>query len=87
MSAEIYEFSDFEADEASLMARVQSCDTEAFVPLVRRHLPLLRSFVASRLPVSILVDEITHETFVFAFRRIAEFDVQKPFRPWLGAIA
>jgi RNA polymerase sigma-70 factor (ECF subfamily) len=87
MSSEIYEFPDFEANEASLVARVQSGDTEAFAPLVRRHLPLLRSFVALRLPVSDLVDEITHETFVFAFRRIAEFDAQKPFRPWLRAIA
>jgi RNA polymerase sigma-70 factor (ECF subfamily) len=73
--------------DAELIARVQSGDVDAFAPLVRRHLPGLRAFVALRLPIANIADEITHETFVFAFRRIAEFDTQKLFRPWLRAIA
>jgi RNA polymerase sigma-70 factor (ECF subfamily) len=87
MSAEIHEFPDLEADESRLVVRVQKGDAEAFAPLVRRHLPLVRAFVALRLPVPNLIDEITHETFVFAFRRIEEFDAKKPLRPWLRAIA
>ena len=87
MSTETHEFSGLEADEASLIVRVQNGDAEAFAPLVRRHLPLVRAFVALRLPVPSLIDEITHETFVLAFRRIEQFDAKKPFRPWLRAIA
>jgi RNA polymerase sigma-70 factor (ECF subfamily) len=73
--------------EANLLRRVQAGEVEAFTPLVRQHLPSIRAFVALRLPVAHLIDEITHETFVFAFREIARFDTKQPFRPWLRAIA
>ncbi len=71
--------------DSALIERVQAGDTEAFEPIVRRHLPLIRAFVALRIPS--LADEITHETFVFAFRRIKEFDRTRPLRPWLRTIA
>ncbi len=73
--------------ESALVRRVQAGDLDAFAPLVRQHLPELRAFVCLRLPVPHLADEITHETFVFAFREIARFDATKPLRPWLRAIA
>jgi RNA polymerase sigma-70 factor (ECF subfamily) len=73
--------------ESELVRRVQAGDLDEFAPLVRRHLPELRAFVCLRLPVPHLADEITHETFVFAFREIARFDATKPLRPWLRAIA
>jgi len=76
-----------ESSDADLVRRVQTGDTEAFAPLVHRHLPVVRAFVALRLPVPALVDEITHETFVFAFRRISEFDRAGVFRAWLRGIA
>jgi len=76
-----------EMPDAELVRRVQAGDIEAFAPLVHQHLPVVRAFVALRLPVPELVDEITHETFVFAFRNIAEFEAGRPFRPWLRAIA
>lgn len=73
--------------EANLVRRVQAGDLDAFAPLVRAHLPELRAFICLRLPVPHLADEITHETFVFAYREIARFDATKPLRPWLRAIA
>ncbi len=73
--------------DAELITRTQASDVEAFAPLVRRHLPLVRAFVALRLPISNVADEITHETFVFAFRNISRCDPQKSFRAWLQAIA
>ena len=73
--------------ESNLVRRVQAGDLDAFAPLVRQHLPEVRAFVCFRLPVPHLADEITHETFVFAFREIARFDPEKPLRPWLRAIA
>jgi RNA polymerase sigma-70 factor, ECF subfamily len=76
-----------ESSDAEFLRSVQAGELEAFAPLVRRHLPTLRAFVALKLPVPHLADEIAHETFVFAFRHIAEFDCRHPFRPWLRAIA
>jgi RNA polymerase sigma-70 factor (ECF subfamily) len=76
----------FEESDGRLLNRVQQGEVEAYAPLVRRYLPGLRAFVAMRLPVHHLADQITHEAFVLAFRRIREFDPQKPFRPRLQAI-
>lgn len=73
--------------DAELIARTQAADVDAFAPLVRRHLSMVRAFVALRLPITNLADEITHETFVFAFRNISKCDPQKSFRAWLQAIA
>jgi RNA polymerase sigma-70 factor (ECF subfamily) len=74
-------------DDADLLRRVKRGDRDAFAPVVRRHLPSLRAFVALHLPVAHLADEVAHETFVFAFRHLHEFDLQRPFRPWLRGIA
>ena len=74
-------------EDAQLVAAVQAGDIHAFDPLVERHLDAIHAFVALKLPVAHLVDEITHETFVFAFRSIAEFSAGTSFRGWLRAIA
>ena len=76
-----------EASDAELLLRVRRGDVEAFAPVVRRHLPSLRAFVAGKLPVPHLADEIAHEAFVFAFRHLQEFDPRRPFRSWLRGIA
>jgi RNA polymerase sigma-70 factor (ECF subfamily) len=69
------------------VAAVQAGDAHAFDPLVERHLDAIHAFVALKLPVPHLVDEITHETFVFAFRSIAKFTPDTSFRGWLRVIA
>ena len=75
------------AEDTLLAAAVQAGDLHAFDPLVERHLDAIHAFVALKLPVAHLVDEITHETFVFAFRRLAEFTPGTSLRAWLRAIA
>lgn len=75
------------AEDAQLVAAVQDGDVHAFDPLVERHLDAIHAFVALKLPVPHLVDEITHDTFVFAFRGIAGFTPGASFRAWLRAIA
>ena len=75
------------AEDAQLVAAVQAGDIRAFEPLVERHLDAIHAFVALKLPVPHLVDEITHEAFVFAFRGIAKFTPGTSFRGWLRAIA
>jgi RNA polymerase sigma-70 factor, ECF subfamily len=74
-------------EDAQLVAAVQAGDMHAFDPLVERHLDAIHAFVALKLPVPHLVDEISHDTFVFAFRRISEFTPGTSFRAWLRAIA
>jgi RNA polymerase sigma-70 factor (ECF subfamily) len=74
-------------DEAPLVRAVQDGDTAAFGPLVDAHLDALRAFIALKLPVPHLIDEIAHEAFVFAFRRIGDFEAGTSFRSWLRAIA
>jgi RNA polymerase sigma-70 factor, ECF subfamily len=74
-------------EEAALVAAVQGGDLQAFEPLVRRHLDAIHAFVALKLPVTHLVDELTHETFVVAFRCIGQFAAGTSFRAWLRAIA
>ncbi len=73
--------------DAQLVAAVQDGDVHSFDPLVERHLDAIHAFVALKLPVPHLVDEITHETFVFAFQSIAKFTTDTSFRAWLRAIA
>jgi DNA-directed RNA polymerase specialized sigma24 family protein len=68
------------ANDAPLVAAVQAGDVHAFDPLVERHLDAIHAFVALKLPVPHLVDELTHDTFVFAFRHIAEFTAGTSFR-------
>jgi RNA polymerase sigma-70 factor (ECF subfamily) len=76
-----------ESTDAELVARVRGGEAEAFAPLVRRHLAAVRAFVAMKLPVAHLADEITHESFVFAFRNLDALNSTDSFRSWLRAIA
>lgn len=74
-------------DETAAIRAVGQGDTRAFEGLVDAHLDQLRAFIALKLPVPHLIDEIAHEAFVFAFRRIGEFEPGTSFRAWLRAIA
>lgn len=78
---------DSKIQDGTLVARVQRGETGAFEVLVDRHLHPIRTFIALKAPVPHLVDEIAHETFVFAFRNLGRFTVSDSFRAWLRAIA
>ena len=66
---------------------MQAGNTAAFEPLVDAHLDHIRALTALKLPLAHFVDELAHETFVFAFRNIAGFTAGTAFRSWLRAIA
>ena len=76
-----------EWDDAALVRAVQQGDIECFGPLVDRHLAAVRTFLSLKAPVPQLVDEVAHETFLFAYRRLADFQPGTSFRHWLRAIA
>jgi len=74
-------------DENGYIQRVQQGDIEAFGDLMEIHVRRLRGFIALSLPIPHLIDEIAHETFVFAFQNIRQFKVGTSFSSWLIAIA
>lgn len=74
-------------DEKGLVLAAQRGDERAFEDLVRENLRHVRTFVALRAPVSQLVDEVTHETFVHAHQHLADFQAGTNLRAWLRAIA
>ena len=75
------------ATETELVKRVQAGELEAFEELLHLHSSHLRAFVAMKLPIPHLIDEIAHETFVFAHRHIMDFEAGTDFGKWLRAIA
>jgi RNA polymerase sigma-70 factor (ECF subfamily) len=76
-----------DAREDELIRAVQAGDLGDFEELIHRHSAHLRAFVAMRLPIAHLIDEIAHETFVFAYRHILDFEAGTDFGKWLRAIA
>ncbi len=74
------------ADEPLIRA-AQAGDHDAFAALLDAHLPHVRTFLALKAPVPQLVDELAHDTFVFAFRHLQEFQPGTSFRAWVRAIA
>lgn len=73
--------------EENLVLRVQRGELAAFERLLELHSSHLRAFVAMKLPVPHLIDEIAHEAFVFAHRQIHDFRAGTDFGKWLRAIA
>ncbi|MCB1230711.1 MAG: sigma-70 family RNA polymerase sigma factor [Verrucomicrobiae bacterium] len=73
--------------EDELVRAVQAGRLEDFEELIHQHASRLKAFVAMRLPIPHLIDEIAHETFVFAYHHINDFEVGTDLGKWLRAIA
>ena len=73
--------------EDALIRAAQADDHDAFAALLDAHLPHVRTFLALKAPVPQLVDELAHDTFVFAFQHLDEFKPGTSFRAWARAIA
>ncbi len=72
--------------DASLARLVDRGDEAAFRTLMEQHLQRLRSFLALRAPVPDLIDEVAHDTFVFAYQNLGDF-TEGSMQPWLRSIA
>ncbi len=70
-----------------LIERVREGHLDAFEEVMLRHASRLRAFIAMRLPVPHLVEEIAHETFVWAYRHIDEYEEGTDLSRWLRSIA
>ena len=75
------------AEDTALVVNVQRGDHESFARLLDLHLPQVRTFLALRAPSPQLVDELAHDTFVFAYRHLDDFTPGTSFRAWVRAIA
>ncbi len=73
--------------ERGLVLRAQDGDLEAFEQLMGLHVRKVRTFLALRAPAPHLIDELTHETFVFAYHHLADFTAGTSLAAWLRAIA
>jgi len=73
--------------EEQLVLEVQRGGLEAFGRLMDLHVRRLRTFLALRAPVPHLIDEIAHDTFVYAFHNIGRFQAGTAFYAWIRAIA
>jgi RNA polymerase sigma-70 factor, ECF subfamily len=76
-----------EMDDDALIRQIQQGDPDAFEQLLDRHVHHVRAFLALKAPVPHLVDELAHETFVFAFHNIQDFKAGTAAQAWLRAIA
>lgn len=73
-------------NDAALARQVERGDEAAFRKLMELHLQRLRSFLALRAPVPDLIDEVAHDTFVFAYQNLGDF-TEGSMQPWLRSIA
>jgi RNA polymerase sigma-70 factor, ECF subfamily len=75
-----------EVDDRALAASARAGDVEAFTELVRRHGPGLYRYARRMTRDTDAVNDIVQETFVAAWRRIAEFRGDSGVRTWLFTI-
>jgi RNA polymerase sigma-70 factor (ECF subfamily) len=73
--------------DEDLARQSQGGDLAAFEELVRRYENRIYSFIFQSCGHDADAREVTQDTFVQAFRAIAQFDPGRPFASWLFAIA
>jgi RNA polymerase sigma-70 factor (ECF subfamily) len=74
-------------DERMVIERVLKGETDAFGELVREHQSRVRACLVVRLHDSSAVDDLAQEAFLIAYRKLAEFDAERDFGPWVRTIA
>lgn len=60
---------------------------DVFEILVREHADMLTAYLRSLLRNNNAVDDIFQETMLVAWRRLDDYDRERPFGPWLRGIA
>jgi len=73
--------------DQQLIVQARAGDLDAFSELVRRYQGNVRACLAVRLNAKHEAEDLAQETFVTAFHKLADFDTEKAFGPWIRAIA
>src|SRR6187200_501389 len=76
-----------DATESDLVSEAQHGSWVAFSELVRRHQAAVRACLTVRLEQPHEAEDLAQEAFVTAFRKLGEFDPERPFGPWVRSIA
>lgn len=75
-------------DASQAIAAVRAGDAEAYARVVAAHDDALRGFLARRCPDAATLEEVWHDAFVTAYRRLAAFDpARATFGAWVKGIA
>ncbi|HSD65557.1 MAG TPA: sigma-70 family RNA polymerase sigma factor [Vicinamibacteria bacterium] len=72
--------------EAQLVAAARDGDRAAFGRLYDRHAPMVHGLLLARVPRAD-VDDLVHDVFLQAMRRLGSLRNVEAFGPWLAAIA
>ena len=72
--------------EAAWVRRARAGSDADFARLVAAHQAPLRAFLRRLCADAAQADDLAQETFLTAWRQIARFDEENPFRPWLFGI-
>ncbi|MBF8255502.1 MAG: RNA polymerase ECF-type sigma factor [Anaerolineales bacterium] len=75
-----------QASDRLLVQRTRGGDVNAFGELVQRYQTSVFS-VCYRLLGDAEAEDLAQEAFLRAFRRLASFDVERPFGPWMRRVA
>jgi RNA polymerase sigma-70 factor (ECF subfamily) len=73
--------------ESELICAARRGAWPAFAELVRRHQVAVRACLAVRMDRPHEAEDLAQEAFVTAFRKLDEFDTDRPFGPWVRSIA
>jgi RNA polymerase sigma-70 factor (ECF subfamily) len=74
-------------DDLPLVRRAQAGDMDAFDSLVGKYQPMMTGMLHRFAPVRADLEDLVQETFVRAWRGLAQWRAEKPFVHWLKRIA
>ena len=74
-------------DEHDLIIKAKNGDIDALSELVKQYQGNVRACLAVRLTNRHEAEDLAQEVFLVAFRKLNEFDADKPFGPWIRTIA
>jgi RNA polymerase sigma-70 factor (ECF subfamily) len=75
------------SDDAELLQRIRAGATEEFAELVRRHQARVFAILHRYERDAQRVEDLAQETFLKAWRALAQFDDRAPFEHWISRIA
>jgi len=76
-----------DSSDQSLVLRYLSGESGAFDTLVTRYLPVVYRAALSYTKDPQDAEDASQDTFIKAMRHLAQYDLRRPFRPWLLQIA
>ncbi|MHA3770793.1 RNA polymerase sigma factor [Verrucomicrobiota bacterium sgz303538] len=76
-----------DTSDNDLVSAAQRGNWAAYAELVRRHQTAVRACLAVRLEQPHEAEDLAQEAFVTAFRKLGDFDAERPFGPWVRSIA